>query len=342
VRRAFLALALAGALTLAPAAAAPAAPPTSAARAPAAIDGRLAVARGASVVVLDGGALSAAFAGPPAALVFDPAWSPDGARLAFARLLPQAAPADDASDGGLFVLDVPAGAAREVVRPDAPGAQLRDPAWSPDGAALVYSYYRPVYEDGALASETIEVRRTDLASGATTSIAVGGANPTVSPDGATIALVARDPVAGDSLRLAAAAGGSERVLVAAGVFDGLFAPRFSPTGDAVAFSGLRLGGRDRSASAESPLGRLGPLFGVRVALAHGLPWEVWTVPTVGGSPSQLTRLGEDTPCAAWSSDGRRLLVQGELGLYLVDVGSAATQRLGDPPGYGCPAWRSPA
>jgi Tol biopolymer transport system component len=229
-----------------------------------------------------------------------------------------------------------------VVVHDAPGAQLRDPSWSPDGAALYYSYYLPTYRGGVLASETVEVRRTALATGATTTVASAAAEPTASADGAWVAVVGQDEGAGQSLRLIPAAGGPERTLIASGAFDGLAAPRFSPDGSAVAFAGLRLGPSaptEGGAPTATPLGRL---LGPTAALAHGLPWEVWTLPLAGGPPRQLTRLGEDIPCPAWASDRRQLLVQGEMGIYLVDAASGATRRLGDPLGYGCPAWRADA
>jgi hypothetical protein len=88
--------------------------------------------------------------------------------------------------------------------------------------------------------------------------------------------------------------------------------------------------------------RLAGLLAAPAALAHGLPWEIWTVPVGGGAPRQLTRLGEDMPCPSWSPDGTRLLVQREVGLYLVDAASGTTQQLGDPPGYGCADWQAGA
>jgi hypothetical protein len=63
-------------------------------------------------------------------------------------------------------------------------------------------------------------------------------------------------------------------------------------------------------------------------------------PAADGAPRQLTRLAEDMPCLAWSADAKRLLVQGEMGLYLVDPAAGTTRLLGEPPGWGVMDWRS--
>jgi hypothetical protein len=49
------------------------------------------------------------------------------------------------------------------------------------------------------------------------------------------------------------------------------------------------------------------------------------VPSAGGPARQLTRLDEDTPRAAWSADGARLLVRGAGGVHLVDASTGGAQ-----------------
>src|SRR4051812_9920991 len=68
-------------------------------------------------------AVAAALTVPLAAL--EPAWSPDGARIAFAQL-------GDSGAVDLYVVGADGGGGGEIP-PDA-----REPVWSPDGARIVF------------------------------------------------------------------------------------------------------------------------------------------------------------------------------------------------------------
>jgi Tol biopolymer transport system component/DNA-binding winged helix-turn-helix (wHTH) protein len=61
------------------------------------------------------------------------AWSPDGARIAFARL----------GDGGLFMIDATGGPERKLASGAFTQESLMQPAWSPDGATLAFSTVNP-------------------------------------------------------------------------------------------------------------------------------------------------------------------------------------------------------
>jgi Tol biopolymer transport system component len=138
------------------------------------------------------------------------------------------------------------------------------------------------------------------------------------------------------------AGGEPKTLVRADRFAGLLAPRFSPDGQTIAFSAASMptGAGAPQPKASGPLDRLRELIAPATAYAHGLPWEIWTVPTAGGDLRQLTLIQEDTPQAAWSADGARMLVYGAGGLHRVEVGSAQTQTLSSNGGHGGMDWRS--
>jgi dipeptidyl aminopeptidase/acylaminoacyl peptidase len=171
------------------------------------VDGRAVVVRDGGVVVLAGGARSVLFQAPPGGNAKDPIWSPDGTEVAFTYVPPRVSPG---SADQLFVSDVVVvgadGARPRVAVPHgAPGTIVEMPAWAPDAAALYFAYYSPVYRDGRLVDQTVEVRRRDLVSGATRAVASGGSGPGVSPDGKTVVYVVEGGP-GPSLRMVDADG----------------------------------------------------------------------------------------------------------------------------------------
>ncbi len=122
-----------------------------------------------------------------------PAWSPDGARLAFVR--------DDGQETWIVVLDVDAGLERVVAQ--APGLEL-DPAFTADGQALVYA---------AANARGIGLVRLDLATGTlqTVTEAAGLAlAPRPHPDGRHLVYLAKRGA--EQVRLRDLATGDETVL----------------------------------------------------------------------------------------------------------------------------------
>lgn len=59
------------------------------------------------------------------------------------------------------------------------------------------------------------------------------------------------------------------------------------------------------------------------AYAHGLPMDLYLVDAEGGEPKRLTRLGLDSPAAAWAPDGKRVAFVCGGGIYLLSLGGTA-------------------
>jgi Tol biopolymer transport system component len=232
--------------------------------------------------------------------------------------------------------------ARPLVRHEALGQIVENPFWTPDGKAVLYNTYTPTYKAEEVTVEAVEVRRFDVAASSSATIASGAQSPAVSRDGRWIAFVGDDPELGPSLRLVPSGGGAERTLVAVNEFLALMAPRFSPDGQTIAFGAVKyLAGPGAPAPrASTPLDLVRQLLGPGTAIAHGMPWEIWTVPTAGGALRQLTRDTLDTPYPAWSSDGARILVYGANGVHLVDVASGRAEALSAGGTHGGMDWRS--
>ncbi len=107
----------------------------------------------------------------------DPAWSPDGGRLAFAS--------DRDGSLDLYVRDLGTGSDRRVTE----GAAATMPAWSPDGSRIAFV--------GSAAGTAVQV--VDLATGVVETLRAGlngAGRPSWSPDGASVLVSALSPYSG--------------------------------------------------------------------------------------------------------------------------------------------------
>ena len=132
-----------------------------------------------------------------------PAWSPDGSRLAFVR-------PSESLESGIYVMNAD-GSGLRLIAPRV----ATNPAWSPDSTRIVFSDGRDVYSigaDGSRAEQLTADPGNDTA-------------PSWSPEGTRIAFE-RD----GALWVMDADGGNERALGVRG-----HTPRFSPDGTRVAF-----------------------------------------------------------------------------------------------------------
>jgi TolB protein len=248
----------------------------------------------------------------------EPAWSPDGRRIAFARSV--FAPGEP--DIGLKSLDVWTVAADGRGRRNLTRDGSTSPDWSPDGRRLVLGRGDGVVvvrRDG-LRKRRI-VRRDDSAA------------PTWSPDGHRIAFIPPG-----ELRIVGATGRGQRLL-ARGADSGS-SPSWSPDGSRIAFNGRRtvegvfvvpwrgsrsrLLARDYVEPAWSPDGRTVAVVRASTPREAGL----FLVSARGGRPHRLTR-GLDTQ-PEWSPDGRRLAFRrGDANgdIYLVDADGGGLRNL---------------
>jgi Tol biopolymer transport system component len=329
----------------------------AAATKPAAAEGRIVMVRDDSLIVAETGQSRTIFKAPAGGQIKDPVFAPDGKSIAYAYAPPRPAPKSGAPiveqllSSDVMVIDVDGSNPRPAAQHDGPGQILETPSWSSDGKAVLYSFYAHTYKGEELVSETLEVRRREIgASAPPATVAPNASNPTMSRDGKWIAFIGEDANEGQSLQVLAAGGGQPNTLVKADRFAALLAPRFSPDGQTIAFSAATIPGGPGSPGApgapapkaSGPLDLLRQLVQPSTAYAHGLPWEIWTVPTSGGTLRQLTQINEDTPYSAWSSDAAHILVYGAGGLYLIDVKAAVTQTISSDGSHGGMDWRSGA
>jgi TolB protein len=212
----------------------------------------------------------------------EPAWSPDGRRLVFARDLPYFG----VDHVELYVVPARGGGARRLTR-----NTLYDlmPTYSPDGRRIAF-----VRAYGSVDSSTssLATMRSD-GRGTVQPITNGplDVTPSWSPDGKTIAFsrlpTPDSPLAAARLYLASSDGSDVRPLGSPAVAG--WQPEWSPDGKRLAFVSFRDGN--------------GATCSLRECFPHG---ELYVVGADGSGLTRLTTSRADDEHPTWSPDGRRL------------------------------------
>ncbi|MSQ14463.1 MAG: hypothetical protein EXR50_01180 [Dehalococcoidia bacterium] len=265
------------------------------------------------------------------AYIKDPALSQDGKKIVYAYTPPVRGSVIGLSGSELWTINLDGSDQRMLSRDSDPGGRFDQPAWSPDGASLYYSYYRPIYSNGKFVDTELSIERLDLSTMARTTIENNAYYPSVSKDGKNIALI-RVGTNGVSQSLITKGLNNQTatVLTKEDNFLAIAEPRISPKGDQIAF--IASGEYRPTALQNVDKVKKGNTFRLpklwSVAEANGLPWDVWTINLDGTGLTKITELFEDSPSIDWSSDGRYIAILGIKGLFLADVNEKKVASIG--------------
>jgi Tol biopolymer transport system component len=266
-----------------------------------------------------------------------------GARPGFPRAVISVAsafPGGGLRGADLMLLDVNSGELSPLENRTEARESFVSPTWWPDGNDVLFQRVDMQGQTvGAPGQEVprypsrIEVVR---ANGEDRAVLVqDGREPSPAPDGSRI-VFARTTRTGAAILSVPNGGGPEQVLVPMGRFADVAYPRFSPSGDQIAFVAPQSGVNGLAPSQASTFGWLN--FGPSVAEAHGIPWDPWIMNADGSNLHRVAVVAGDEPSVSWSPDGAFLFVYSGIGSFLVDATTGDTTPLTFLTGYGPTNW----
>jgi Tol biopolymer transport system component len=269
----------------------------------------------------------------PGAWIYYASVSPDGKWLVMSYS--PAEPANAPSIRILYILPLDGSSPPEpLFMPSTAEDRYTQAEWSPDGKYIYYVHYNHEAAGGQF-YEVYEIFRISYPHGTAEKIVDRAFWPRLSADSTRLAYVSLDAESGkNELWLAEADGSNPHKIALSGSLtqDIVDAPIFSPDGQSLLFSVPSAG------QAYQP-SWLDQLTGVRIARAHNVPSDWWSVPLSGGIPIRLTHIQSANLFASLSPDGRHIASLSGEGIFIMDPdGSGLTRVLADTGAHGTVSW----
>lgn len=274
---------------------------------------------------------------PSDATLVEPAVSPDGTQIAYVGLLSAIVIPGQSTDLGsdIYIASADGSSPRLVAKHAVRGEQLHSPAWLPDGSLLIYAQR---FENRMI---VVDVERIELATGERTVVINDAFSPAPSPDGKQIVYIKAEPDLTVALWVTDADGSNAKRLVPNSGLVSFGRPRYSPDGRYLVLGATGPGDFSRAPSTPAELASVKAVGEVSrtVDRMNGLPEDIWLVDLQTGEARRLADLDLDAPSSAWSSDGQRIFVLGDKGLYEIDP-NGGDDRIGEGMFHGQLDWLS--
>ena len=260
--------------------------------------------------------------------------SPDGQQL----LMSYAPPSEGAalSSRALYIMPLDGTTAPQLLfQPPTPDDHYIHVEWSPDGNYIYYVHYNNKERAQGELYPAYELFRMASPNGQPEKVAEKAFWPRLSADSSKLVYVSLDPASGtNELFLANADGSDPQKVTLSGAWNSgiIDAPIFSPDGKSILYS------------APPPPQAYQPnwfekLMGIKVAKAHSIPSDWWSVPITGGEVVRLTQIQTINLFGSVSPDGNRIASMSGEGLFVMDWdGSNITQLLFNPGVSGTVSW----
>jgi len=259
---------------------------------------------------LSSGVVTTIFQTPPIWWISTASVSPDGKQVALSYAIPTGFPA-------IYLMPLDGSSAPHLLfPPSSKDDEYIEPIWSPDGKYIYFvhtNFSSPPKKPNQL-FPIFDIERIAYPNGTPVKLLTDAYWPRLSPDGSRLVYVSENPDdKTDRLFIAAADGSNPRQVELKGavVPTIIDAPLFLPDGKTLLFGGFV------KAQSFTP-NWLDLLLGVRVASAHSLPEDWWSVPLAGGEVTQLTHVQAPSLYASLSPDGKWLASFSGNGVFVMD------------------------
>ncbi len=282
------------------------------------------------------------------------AWSPDGKTIVFAHTPkgdPSQLPATD-----IWTINADGTGLRELL-PHSDNESLYEPSYSEDSKYIYFTAEKldmgsTNYDANGQPVGARGIDRYEVSSGKRTHWKDDSHMPAMSGPNGAIVYLGTPPAsssgsgttAGSRMVREVPNSTSPMVLADDKAYIAFYGPTTSPDGSRVVFAGI-----ETTPTIPKPGGFdlfHWLTFQPEVAYAHGLPWELYSVPTDGKKQSErLTNMAEDQPHAAWL-DNSTIAFMGVSGLYKMQLDRdgkpiGKPQKIHDGAPHGGLSWHAP-
>jgi Tol biopolymer transport system component len=279
------------------------------------------------VLNLATGEVTTIFNAPKYSWIYYVTVSPDDEQVLMSYSPP---PGENApADQDLYIMPLDGSQApRLLFTPPAKEDDYVEVEWSPDGKYIYFTHVNfQITPQPNQIYPLYEIYRMAFPDGKPEKVAEKAFWPRVSSDSSKIAYISVDLFQRENkLFIADADGGNAHEVVLTGqqIPEVKDAPIFSPDGQTLLFSA------PVEVQAYQP-NWLDKLMGVRVAKAHNVPSDWWSVPVTGGNITQLTNIQTTNLFASFAPDGRHIASHSTSGIFVMQPdGSELTMLVPNP------------